>query len=143
MILAGLVGLGLGGKWIVDGALAMVSALGMSEAFVGLTIVAIGTSLPELATSAIAALKKQTDIAVGNVVGSNIFNIFLVLGASSTIRPLPFSLKLNSDVLVTLAATFLLFIFMFLGKKHKLQRHQGVVFVICYVLYLGFLFMRG
>ena len=88
----------IGGKWVVDGAIVLATKLGMSESLVGLTIVAVGTSLPELATSAVAAYKKNVEIAVGNVVGSNIFNIFFVLGISATIKPLPFQTKNNIDI---------------------------------------------
>ena len=92
----GLLGLVLGGRWIVNGAVKIAELFNVSEALIGLTIVAVGTSLPELATSAVAAYKKQADIAIGNIVGSNIFNIFFVLGVSSIIRPLPFNAKFNS-----------------------------------------------
>jgi len=115
----------------------------MSEALIGLTIVAVGTSLPELATSAVAAYKKQADIAVGNIVGSNIFNIFWILGVSAIIRPLPFSPALNFDVLIMLVATLLLFASMFIGQRHKLERWQGIVFVGLYVLYIVALVQRG
>ncbi len=143
MIIAGFVGLVLGGEWIVNGATSIAAAFGLSDALIGLTIVAIGTSLPELATSAVAAIKKNADIAVGNVVGSNIFNIFWVLGLSSLIKPLPFSPELNLDLMVMLASSVLLFIWLFLGKRHMLERWQGVVFVLLYVAYLVAIVMRG
>lgn len=143
MICGGLVGLVIGGKWIVDGAVAIASSFGMSEALIGLTIVAVGTSLPELATSVVAAYKKNVDIAVGNIVGSNIFNIFWVLGVSAVIRPLPFSQMLISDVLVTVIATFLLFIFLFIGKRHIFERWQGICFIILYVWYVVYVVIRG
>ncbi len=136
MVILGLVGLTLGGKWIVDSATIIASSLGLSQALIGLTVVAIGTSLPELATSAIAAYKQSTDIAVGNIVGSNIFNIFWILGSSSIITPLPFSPLLMRDVWVTLAATFLLFLFMFIGKRHTLERWQGASFILFYIIYI-------
>lgn len=143
MVIVGLVGLVLGGKWIVDGAVAIASSLGMSEALIGLTVVAVGTSLPELAASAVAAYKKDVDIAVGNVVGSNIFNIFWILGASAVIRPLPFSPALMSDVFMTFIATFLLFAVMFIGKRHTIERWQGVLFILVYVGYVTSLVIRG
>ncbi|MBI2633451.1 MAG: calcium/sodium antiporter [Parcubacteria group bacterium] len=143
MIAGGLVGLVLGGKWIVDGAVEIARAFGASEALIGLTIVAAGTSLPELATSAIAAYKKNADIAVGNAVGSNIFNIFFVLGISAIIRPLPFSSGLNIDAIVVLVVTALLFLAMFVGKKHILERWQGIVFIILFVIYIAYLILRG
>jgi len=136
MILVGLAGLTFGGKWIVDGAIQIATQLGVSEAIIGLTIVAIGTSLPELATSAIAAYKKRVDIAVGNVVGSNIFNLFWILGISATIKPLQFSPALNRDVIVCIIATFLLFMFMFIGKRQELEKWQGGIFVGLYIAYI-------
>lgn len=138
-ILLGLVGLVLGGKWIVDGAISMTSDFGVSQSFVGLTVVAIGTSLPELATSAVAAFKRNTDIAIGNVVGSNIFNIYWILGLSSVIKPLPFSPANNTDILMTIVASVLLFVF--IGRKHVLQRWQGIMFLLIYILYTIYLFM--
>jgi cation:H+ antiporter len=139
LLIVGLIGLTLGAKWIVDGAVALATNFGMSESLVGLTIVAIGTSLPELATSAMAAYKKNVEIAVGNVVGSNIFNIFLVLGISSTIKPLPFQTRSNFDIGVVTLASLLLFLFMFTGKKRSLDRWEGVVFVFLYIGYITFL----
>ncbi|MFZ5364704.1 MAG: calcium/sodium antiporter [Patescibacteria group bacterium] len=136
MIACGLAGLTFGGKWIVDGAVKIATSLGVSEAIIGLTIVAVGTSLPELATSAVAAYKKQSDIAVGNIIGSNIFNIFWILGVSAIIRPLPFQQILNRDIIFCIIATLLLFVFMFIGKKRLLERWQGVLFVILYALYI-------
>jgi cation:H+ antiporter len=143
LIVVGLLGLVVGGKWIVDGAITFASALGVSEALIGLTIVAIGTSLPELATSVVAARKKQIDIAVGNVVGSNIFNIFWILGISAVIAPLPFSPALSFDLLVTLGATLFLFMALFVGARHTLERWQGWLFVATYIAYVAFLVIRG
>lgn len=143
MVFAGLVGLSVGGKWIVDGAVSMATKFGMSESLVGLTIVAIGTSLPELATSAVAAYKRNVEIAVGNVVGSNIFNIFLVLGISSTIKPLPFMPHSNFDIGVVIFASLLLFIFMFTGKKRVVDRWEGAVAVLAYFAYVTYLIIRG
>lgn len=143
LIIAGLAGLVIGGKWIVDGAIMFATALGVSQALIGLTVVAIGTSLPELATSVMAALRKQSDIAVGNVVGSNIFNIFWILGLSATIAPLPFSSALIFDLAVTLAVTLFLFVALFVGKRHTLERWQGWLFVGVYVLYVTYLIWRG
>lgn len=142
MIIAGLVGLALGGKWIVDGAVALARSLGISQSLIGLTIVAIGTSLPELATSAVAAYKKNIDIAVGNVVGSNIFNIFWVLGISSIIKPLPFSPKNSLDIGMVVFATILLFLWMFIGKRRILEQWQGMVFLMIYAIYLTLLIVK-
>lgn len=143
MVLAGITGLVVGGKWIVDGAVAFATGFGVSEALIGLTIVAIGTSLPEMATSVVAAYKKNVDIAVGNIVGSNIFNVFWILGVSSLIRPLPFAPALTMDLLVTVGATLVLFLALFVGKRHTIERSQGVVFVILYISYIAFLILRG
>jgi len=143
MIIGGLIGLTIGGKWVADGAVEIARAFDVSDALIGLTIVAVGTSLPELATSVVAALKKDVDIAVGNVVGSNILNIFFILGISALINPLRFSTQLFSDALIMLFATFLLFIFMFIGKKHTLERWQGAAFVGLYAAYIVYLVIRG
>jgi cation:H+ antiporter len=142
-ILMGLAGLGLGGKWIVDGAVQMAESLGMSESLVGLTVVAVGTSLPELATSAVAAHKKNVEIAVGNVVGSNIFNIFFVLGISSLVKPLPFSMNNNFDIGVVILASLFLFFTMFTGKKRSLDRWEGAVFILLYGVYITWLVVQG
>ncbi|HMO78269.1 MAG TPA: calcium/sodium antiporter [Candidatus Paceibacterota bacterium] len=143
MVIVGMVGLVVGGKWIVDGAVAFAAGFGVSEALIGLTIVAIGTSLPEMATSAVAAYKKNVDIAVGNIVGSNIFNIFWILGISSIIQPLPFSSNLTADLKITFVVTLALFLALFVGKKHLLERWQGIAFVLLYVFYTGYLILRG
>jgi len=142
LIIAGLAGLTIGGKWIVDGAVILAKKLGMSESLIGLTIVAVGTSLPELATSAVAAYKKNSEIAVGNVVGSNIFNIFFVLGISATIRPLPFQTQNNVDLGVVILSSLMLFFFMFTGKKHSLDRWEGIVCLILYFGYVAFLIVN-
>lgn len=141
-IVLGLLGLVVGGKWIVDGAVALATLFSLSESLIGLTVVAIGTSLPELATSVVAARKKQSDIAIGNVVGSGIFNIFLILGTSSIIRPLPFSQNSDLDIVMVVFASLLLFLAMFVGKKHTLERWQGFVFVLIYFSYLAFLVVK-
>lgn len=138
-IFLGLVGLFFGGKWIVEGAVQIAKTFEVSESLIGLTIVAIGTSLPEMATSAIAAFKKQTDIAIGNVVGSNIFNIFWVLGLSSIIRPLPFNEAGNVDILMTIASSLLLFWFMFIGNRRMLDRWKGLLMTLIYIMYLAYL----
>jgi cation:H+ antiporter len=132
----GLICLTLGGKWIVDSAIHLASAWGVSQSLIGLTIVAVGTSLPELATSAMAAYKRNVEIAVGNVIGSNIFNIFFVLGISSIIKPIPFLNKSNIDIGVLIIANLLLFVYMFTGKKQAIDRWEGIVFIVLYVGYI-------
>lgn len=138
LIILGLVALSLGSKWMVDGAVKLAEALGASQSLIGLTIVAIGTSLPELATSAVAAYKKNTGIAVGNIVGSNIFNIFFILGISSVVTPLPFNTASNINIGVTIVASALLFIAMFTGvKRHLLERWEGIIFITLYVAFIA------
>jgi cation:H+ antiporter len=137
-IILGLLGLMFGGKWVVDGAIAIATAFNVSETLIGLTIVAIGTSLPELATSAVAAYKKQTDIAIGNVVGSNIFNIFWILGIGALVNPIVFSPKANIDIAVTAIASLALFAIMFIGKKRVVERWQAALFLLFYVAYIIF-----
>lgn len=143
LVAAGLVGLVIGGKWIVSGAVFFATALGVSESLIGLTVVAIGTSLPELATSVAAVYRRNIDIAVGNIVGSNIFNIFWILGVSAVIAPLPFSFAFTFDLAVTFAATLFLFTALFIGRRHTLERWQGVLFVFLYVVYVTYLIIRG
>jgi len=142
LVIMGLIGLIIGGEWIVNGAVHMALKLGLSQSTVGLTVVAVGTSLPELATSAVAAYRKNVDIAVGNVVGSNIFNIFFVLGISSIIHPLPFTSANNIDLCMVILASLMLFIFMFTGKKRSLDRWEGMVSIGIYVGYILFLVFR-
>ena len=136
-VLLGLAGLILGAKFVVDGAVSLARAVGAGEATIGLTIVAVGTSLPELATSAVAAYKRNPEIAVGNVVGSNIFNIFFILGVSSLIRPLPFEAQRNFDIAALVFASVLLFFFMFTGKRKMLDRWEAVVFLVLYAAYVA------
>jgi cation:H+ antiporter len=143
-IILGLVCLSLGSKWMVDGAVKLAEALGASQSLIGLTIVAVGTSLPELATSAVAAYRKNVGIAVGNIVGSNIFNIFFILGVSSVVTPLPFSAASNIDTGVTIMASALLFIAMFTGaKRHLLERWEGIIFITLYVGFIAYSILRG
>ncbi|UCF83218.1 MAG: calcium/sodium antiporter [Desulfobacteraceae bacterium] len=139
LVVLGLIALVLGGQWIVNSAVKLALKFGMSQSLVGLTIVAVGTSLPELATSAVAARKRNVEIAVGNVVGSNIFNIFFVLGISSVIKPLPFQTRSNIDIGVVILASILLFAYMFTGKKRSLDRWEGIIFLIIYAAYISLL----
>ena len=135
----GLVALPLGGDWIVQGAVHVARTFHVSESVIGLTIIAIGTSLPELAASAAAALKGKADIAIGNAVGSNIFNIFWVLGLSTLIRPIPHNPINNPDIAVAALASLLLFLFLLIGKPRILQRGQGALFLLLYAGYLVYL----
>ncbi|MBN1363246.1 MAG: calcium/sodium antiporter [Syntrophaceae bacterium] len=143
MVVGGIVGLGFGGKLVVDSAVSIASRFGVSQSLIGLTIVAAGTSLPELATSAVAAYRKNADIAVGNIVGSNIFNIFFILGISSLIKPLPIASGVNIDIFVLIGASLILFFSMFTGKRRIIDRWEGVLFIIFYIAYIGYLIKRG
>lgn len=143
LVALGLAGLVVGGRWLVDGAVLIAQSFGVSESLIGLTVVAVGTSLPEFATSAVAAYKRRSDIAIGNVVGSNIFNIFWVLGISATIRPLPFSPAGNVDVMMAAGASLILFFAMYVGKRHVLERWQGAALTLSYAAYVVFLAIRG
>lgn len=143
-IIIGIAGLSIGGKWIIDSVSIIALQFGFSQALMGLTIIAVGTSLPELATSAVAAYKRNADLAIGNIVGSNIFNIFWILGLSSIIRPLPFNEALNTDILVVIGSTLILFYFILTGKeKREIERWEGVALFCFYLIYLTFLIWRG
>lgn len=143
-ILLGGAGLALGGHWIVNGAVAIAELANVSDALVGLTIVAIGTSLPELAASIVAVRRGNVDIAVGNAVGSNLFNIFWVLGLSAYVNPLPFSESIAVDVYIMIAISTLLFLSMIVGKtKHQIGRNEGALFLVCYLGYLIFAISQG
>ncbi|GAA0891815.1 calcium/sodium antiporter [Fulvivirga kasyanovii] len=143
LIALGMVGLFFGGQWVVDGAIELARGFGMSEAFIGLTIIAIGTSLPELVTSAVAAFKKDTDIAVGNVVGSNIFNLLWILGLSAAIKPIPYDVISNSDVFMIIASSTALILAVVVGKRPVISRWEGFFFLIAYFWYITFLIERG
>lgn len=138
-LLLGLAGLVIGGRLIVNSAVSLAQMFGMSERVIGLTIVSIGTSLPELATSVVAVRKKNVDIAIGNVVGSNIFNIFFVLGVSTIVNDVPVQDASFVDIALNLIAGLLLFIFIFTGKGRKLERWEGIIFVTIYIAYLVYL----
>jgi cation:H+ antiporter len=137
-VLGGLALLVGGGKLFVDGAVELAVSFGLSQSVIGLTIVAAGTSLPELATSVTAALKKNSDIAVGNVVGSNIFNIFLILGVGSVIAPLPKGNISDIDLFTCIAASLALLITAYVMGKHKITRTEGIFFVMAYIVYIGY-----
>lgn len=140
-ILFGLVGLVLGAKLIVDSASDIARTFGISERIIGLTIVSMGTSAPELATSMAAAYKKNVDLAIGNIVGSNIFNIFFSLGISAVVNPVNVNVNSNFDLLVNVGAGLLLFIFIFTGRKRQLERWEGTLLLLLYLLYMIFLIL--
>lgn len=139
LLAGGLAGLIIGGKLAVDNAIALAHILGISERMIGLTIVAAGTSLPELATSAVAAYRKKPDIAVGNVVGSSIFNIFFVLAISLLISPSPYMLSFNVDLTLLIFGTILLLLFTYTGRKAKVDRWEGILLLAIYIGYTIFL----
>ncbi len=141
--LIGLVLLILGGKLVVDNAIEIAVSFQVSEKLIGLTIVAAGTSLPELATSAVAAFRKRSDIAIGNVVGSNIFNIFFILGTSAVINPIPYNTSFNIDILLLIVGTVLLFGTMFVGKRHLLERWVAIVLIGVFLLYMAYLIVKN
>ena len=134
----GIVGLWLGGDLVSDNAQILARNWGMSESTIGLTIVAIATSLPELITSVVAALKKNSGIAIGNVLGSNIMNIFMVLGVSALITPLPFEPMMNKQLLILFAANILMLLFVFTGKGRKISRWEGALLTLGYVGFMWF-----
>jgi cation:H+ antiporter len=136
LILVGLLGLIVGGQAIVASAQNIARSWGVSEHIIGLTVVALGTSLPELATSAMAAYKKNSDLAIGNVIGSNIFNVFFVLGVSACIRPLASYDGLILDAFMAGCSSLLLLGFLYTNRERKLQRWQGFVFLCIYAVYL-------
>lgn len=142
-IVLGCVGLFIGGEWIVTSARTLAKEFGFSETFIGLTVVAVGTSLPELVTSVVAARKKKADLAVGNAIGSNIFNLLWILGASAVIRPLPFDVATNTDILMVIATCALLIVAVIVGKKPRIDRWEGFLFVAVYVAYIIYLVKRG
>lgn len=137
----GLAGIIFGGDLVVDSSTKIAYSLGMSETLVGLTIVAVGTSLPELITSVTAAYKKLSEIALGNIVGSNIFNILFVLGASSVISPLPVDSKLFTDIIMMIVLTIVLFFF---SRSHyKIGKIEGIIMAVAYILYMVFIILRN
>lgn len=143
MLVLGIIGLVFGGQLIVDNAISIAKIFGVSDKLIGLTIIAAGTSLPELATSAVAAFHKKSDLAVGNIVGSNIFNLLLVLGTTSIIHaPLVFNPVLNTDLYIVMIGTLMLFIFMFTMNKYKLDRSEGMIYIAGFFAYSYYLFVR-
>jgi len=141
-IIIGMAGLVIGGRLVVTNAVEMATALGVSEKIVGLTIVALGTSLPELATSVVAALKKNNDIAVGNIIGSNIFNIFLILGVSSVLTPVIYHPVFNTDLWLLGGGTLILFIAMFTGQRKKLDRWEAGALLLIYIVYTVYIILK-
>ena len=141
LILGGFIGLIVGGELIVKSAVDLAMRLGVSEAVIGLTVVALGTSLPELATSVIAATKHNSDIALGNVVGSNIFNVFFVLGTSATVRPLPAYEGIEIDAVMVTLGSIIVWLAVKTNHERKIQRWAGAVLLLVYAGYLTYRLM--
>jgi len=131
----GIVGLALGSEWTVSGGVNLATALGVSQVIVGLFLIAVGTSLPELLTSAVAAYKGNSDIALGNVAGSNIFNVSLVLGASALVNPIPVPDRIFRDLFVLFVATFLLLLSNYMGRRYSVSRMEAGILLSIYVIY--------
>lgn len=135
--LGGLAAILVGGNWVVNSSIDIATSFGISQTIIGLTIVAVGTSLPELITSITAARKKNTDIAIGNIVGSNIFNIFFILGASALISPISVEPRLMVELFINIALTIVLLSF---SRSHnKIVKWEGVAFILLYILYMAYL----
>ena len=143
LISLGALGLYFGGQWVVDGAIGLARLWGLNDALIGLTIVAIGTSSPELVATAVAAYRNQTDIAVGNVIGSNVFNLLWVLGFTSTIVELPFEVVSNTDLVVVIASSALVILALVSSGNNTVKRSHGVLFVSFYLAYIVYVVMRG
>lgn len=139
LILIGFIGLIIGGKLVVDNSIDIATQLGTSQKIIGLTIIAAGTSLPELVTSIVAAIKKNSDIAIGNVIGSNIFNILLIVSISSFINPIKYNQSFNQDFLILIGGTVFLIIAMVTGKRKKLDRWESLILVSFYLIYTVYL----
>ena len=138
LIIGGLVGLVVGGEVIVKSATSIAQSLGVSDAIIGLTVVALGTSLPELATSCMAAFKKNCDIALGNVIGSNLFNIFFILGTSACVKALPGYHGLEIDAMMAALGSIFVMLFVYLTKKHEIKRWHGALLLLTYAAYLAY-----
>lgn len=135
LISIGLAGLILGGKLVVDNAVALATSLGLSQKIIGLTIIAAGTSLPELVTSVVAAFKKNSDIAIGNIIGSNIFNILLILPIGALINPIAYDSDFNDSIYFLMGGTLFLILSMFTGKKLKLDRWEAFLLLAAFIIF--------
>ena len=135
-IIFGIIALKFGGDFVVNNAVAIAKVLGISEKVISLTIIAFSTSLPELITSITATRKGDVDMAIGNVIGSNIFNIVLIIGSSAVIHPISYSMGYNKDMILLIAGTIMLGLYPFIGKKNTMTRINGAIFVTIYALYM-------
>lgn len=139
LVIVGIAGLIIGGKLVVDNSIDIATQLGVSQKIIGLTIIAAGTSLPELVTSIVAALKKNSDIAIGNVVGSNIFNILLILSISSFVNPIEYNPNFNQDLFILIGGTVFLMVAMLTGTRKKLDRWEALILLSFYLIYTVYL----
>lgn len=137
LIMIGIILLKFGGDFVVDNASRIATLLGISERVISLTIVAISTSLPELITSALATYKGEIDLAIGNIIGSNILNIVLIIGIMAIINPIPYSVSFNKDLMIFLIGMIFLFIVPFIGEKYKIERVSGFIYLISYYIYIS------
>jgi len=142
LIIIGLSGLIIGGQLVVTNSVNIADSLNVSKKIIGLTIVAAGTSLPELVTSVVAAVKKKSDIAIGNVIGSNIFNVLLILAISSLIKPIEYNHKFNIDLFILIGGTVFLLISMLTGKRKKLDSWEAGILLGFYLIYTIYLVMK-
>ncbi len=142
LIILGILGLKIGGDLTVNNAVNIANFFNISEKIISLTILAIGTSLPELVTSVTAAIKGNSDIAIGNIIGSNIFNILLIIGVSAVINPIKYNVTYNFDFSVLLISTIILAIFPFIPPKEKMSRANGIIYVLMYIMYLMVLLVK-
>ena len=140
-IIIGAIGLKFGADFVVDNAVAIAQILGLSEKIIGLTIVSIGTSLPELVSSIVAIRKGEDNIAIGNVIGSNIFNILLILGVASVIQPIQYNQSYNMDIMILFFSSLLLMLFPYFGMKNGMSKKEGAIYVTIYILYMCGLFI--
>ena len=137
LIMIGIILLKFGGDFVIDNASRIATLLGISERVISLTIVAISTSLPELITSALATYKGEIDLAIGNIIGSNILNIVLIIGIMAIINPIPYSVSFNKDLMIFLIGMIFLFIVPFIGEKYKIERVSGFIYLISYYIYIS------
>lgn len=141
-IILGIVALKFGGDFVVENAKQIAEKFGISQKIIGLTIVAIGTSLPELVTSVTAAFKKNSDIAIGNIIGSNIFNMLLIIGAASAIHPMTYNTSYNLQMIILIISSFVLGLFPYTDKKDEMTQSNGITYLMLYALYMVVLFVK-
>jgi len=140
-IALGIAALKFGGDLAVNNAVIVAEWFGLSEKIISVTILAIGTSLPELVTTVSAAIKKESDIAIGNILGSNIFNMLLIIGVSALIKPITYNLSYNMDMYIAMIAAFVLFLFAYIPPKNQMSRMNGIVYLLIYIIYMVTLFV--